>query len=242
MSYCVNCGVELHDSAKKCPLCDTPVINPASANKEDTHPGAYPENIVLPPANGRRYAAFIASIILLIPNVICFSINMIDTVTNGTWFVYITSSCILLWTVCILPLLPKKPNPYVCLLIDYLVFQMFSMFICAIAINDKNFGVAVYAKFLLPASSVLAAVLMFLIAFLRKKRQLLEKAIAIVFCVAIVGGLTFLLVINTFSPGNKIVLPVEICIITSALALNIFFIAVMKNKRLKAWVTRRFFI
>ena len=31
MSYCVNCGVELDDSAKKCALCDTPVINPAKA-------------------------------------------------------------------------------------------------------------------------------------------------------------------------------------------------------------------
>ena len=28
MSYCVNCGVELCDSAKECPLCNTPVINP----------------------------------------------------------------------------------------------------------------------------------------------------------------------------------------------------------------------
>ena len=28
MSYCVNCGVELDNSTLKCPLCDTPVINP----------------------------------------------------------------------------------------------------------------------------------------------------------------------------------------------------------------------
>lgn len=28
MSYCVNCGVELDASAKICPLCNTPVINP----------------------------------------------------------------------------------------------------------------------------------------------------------------------------------------------------------------------
>ena len=28
MSYCVNCGVELHDSAAECPLCNTIVYNP----------------------------------------------------------------------------------------------------------------------------------------------------------------------------------------------------------------------
>ena len=32
MSYCVNCGVKLAKSEKKCPLCNTPVINP---NKKD---------------------------------------------------------------------------------------------------------------------------------------------------------------------------------------------------------------
>ena len=28
MSYCVNCGVELEKSEKKCPLCGVEVINP----------------------------------------------------------------------------------------------------------------------------------------------------------------------------------------------------------------------
>ena len=28
MSYCVNCGVELDNTVKQCPLCDTVVINP----------------------------------------------------------------------------------------------------------------------------------------------------------------------------------------------------------------------
>ena len=36
MSYCVNCGVELDATAKKCALCDTPVYNPAQ--KQETLP------------------------------------------------------------------------------------------------------------------------------------------------------------------------------------------------------------
>ena len=31
MSYCVNCGVQLDKTAKRCPLCNTPVINPSEA-------------------------------------------------------------------------------------------------------------------------------------------------------------------------------------------------------------------
>ena len=33
MSYCVNCGVELDASAKECPLCNTPVLNPRELEK-----------------------------------------------------------------------------------------------------------------------------------------------------------------------------------------------------------------
>ena len=33
MSYCVNCGVKLEESLNKCPLCNTPVINPKGLKK-----------------------------------------------------------------------------------------------------------------------------------------------------------------------------------------------------------------
>ena len=35
MSYCVNCGVELDNSAKKCALCATPVVNPNALVKPE---------------------------------------------------------------------------------------------------------------------------------------------------------------------------------------------------------------
>ena len=41
MSYCVNCGVELDASAKKCPLCDTPVYNP-KAPEPEKQPSPFP--------------------------------------------------------------------------------------------------------------------------------------------------------------------------------------------------------
>ena len=35
MSYCVNCGVELDNSVKQCPLCNTMVINPRVTEVRD---------------------------------------------------------------------------------------------------------------------------------------------------------------------------------------------------------------
>ena len=36
MSYCVNCGVKLEESLTKCPLCNTPVINPNILKKMES--------------------------------------------------------------------------------------------------------------------------------------------------------------------------------------------------------------
>ena len=47
MSYCVNCGVELDKSLRKCPLCNTPVLNPreimSSHDKPFGAPSPFPE-------------------------------------------------------------------------------------------------------------------------------------------------------------------------------------------------------
>ena len=40
MSYCVNCGVELEASLKRCPLCGTEIINPNERSVPD--PAARP--------------------------------------------------------------------------------------------------------------------------------------------------------------------------------------------------------
>ncbi len=47
MSYCVNCGVELDKSAKKCALCQAPVINPMDYDSSSAS-APYPDKVVLP--------------------------------------------------------------------------------------------------------------------------------------------------------------------------------------------------
>ena len=43
MSYCVNCGVELHPTSTSCPLCQTKVYNPNQPVATDI-PKPYPSN------------------------------------------------------------------------------------------------------------------------------------------------------------------------------------------------------
>ena len=63
MSYCVNCGVELHAGVKHCPLCGTPVYNPNELRRDESAPFFAPEKEVVPPAS-RREAALLLSAML----------------------------------------------------------------------------------------------------------------------------------------------------------------------------------
>ena len=63
MSYCVNCGVELADSEKRCPLCDTEVINPRKPWRE---PEDFPYPRHLEPVRERANRVFFASVASLI--------------------------------------------------------------------------------------------------------------------------------------------------------------------------------
>lgn len=47
MSYCVNCGVELDATAKKCALCDTPAYNPLQKEEKDA-PTPFSQTPVIP--------------------------------------------------------------------------------------------------------------------------------------------------------------------------------------------------
>ncbi len=96
MSYCVNCGVELEQSERQCPLCGVEVINPKQPHR-DIAPRPYPER--LDPINARlnkRFAATIISIAIAFPAVLTLVINYIYKGSAG-WGAYVASSLVLLW-------------------------------------------------------------------------------------------------------------------------------------------------
>ena len=70
MSYCVECGVELARDLKKCPLCDTPVLNPrqpAPEAAENPYPDAIEEAISHMDRGYARQLAVIAALARVSP-------------------------------------------------------------------------------------------------------------------------------------------------------------------------------
>lgn len=110
--YCVKCGVELADSEKRCPLCQTKVICPEGETREacespyPKHPGAVTEGV------SRGAVLTLLSFLLAIPFFICL---LCDLNLNGgiTWAGYVMGALALLYVVFLLPNWFRSPNPVI---------------------------------------------------------------------------------------------------------------------------------
>lgn len=105
MPYCVKCGVELAEHAKRCPLCKWVVVYPEGDGFEEE--GLYPRSShqELPTEEPFRPTVFglaIYTLMLAIPLIVTW---MIDLKGNGriTWSMYVISSLLLTWFLTTIP-------------------------------------------------------------------------------------------------------------------------------------------
>lgn len=232
MSYCVNCGVDL-GSVAKCPLCDTPVINPNIKETESASP-AFPERINLPKSTKNKYGAIITSIILLIPNIVCVLTNLL-LAPETPWSIYVISSSAMAWFLFIFPFFMRKKRQYLTLLVDTLATAAY-IFIFYYYNSEQTGWFWTLALPLVVGTFGFIAVLT---AYFSKKRTLNSSLIAVF------GVLTALNVfictvinLNTFS---VVATYITMILGISCLIFLLFFIAAEKNEKLRAWLSRKFF-
>ncbi len=233
MSYCVNCGVELDNSALSCPLCDTPVINPNILKNEKSEP-PFPANIEIPVASKNRYAAIIFSILLLIPNVVCVITNLLFT-PEILWCIYVVSSSLMFWFLFIFPFIMKKKMPYLILAIDAVATAAYIFIFYYL--NSAQTGW--FWKLAIPLDIGVFLCVGILTAFFSKQRKKTQAAIAVltaftVLCVYIC------LIINLYA-YSVVATYITLIIGVSSLILLLFFVAVERNEKLYSWLTRKFF-
>lgn len=116
MSYCVNCGVELEQSEKRCPLCNVEVINP-EAPYDPSLPRPYSPHIVRVQARlERRYLAWIITILVLLAGIVCVVADLVY-VGGMTWSVYVVAGLMMAWVLVLLPLMTGI-HPVLAVLLD----------------------------------------------------------------------------------------------------------------------------
>lgn len=100
MSYCVNCGVELDASAKNCPLCGTPVLNPNELGKAIVAQPPFPTSKVPVEPVRRKDLGILLSMVVLATAVVCGILNAL-VFRDNMWSLAVLGACVILWVFCV---------------------------------------------------------------------------------------------------------------------------------------------
>lgn len=129
MSYCVNCGVELEQSLKQCPLCNTPVINPREMSREKIEEASqkmspFPEEKGQVEVVKRKDMAILLTTVMLATSVVCGLLNLL-VYSARPWSLAIIGACILLWVILIPVAIYTRQSVYTSVLLDGLGTVMY---------------------------------------------------------------------------------------------------------------------
>ncbi len=185
MAYCVHCGVKLGEGEKRCPLCFTPVIDPAEPQKasvQRAYPVRTPEQEL---KRNKHFLLFLAGLMLAAPALLCLIIDLLLT-GKITWSGYASSALILLFAAVTVPLLVNRFQAYVAVGMGFASLNAYLFLVERLSDSGRWFF-----PIALPAISLCAALLTVIILMYR--RQALNKltviaasfAAAAVECVAI---------------------------------------------------------
>lgn len=162
--YCIKCGVELADTEKKCPLCNTAVYHPDFVNAAEWP--LYPSNKIPKRSSGSKALNGAVIILFLIPLFICFTA---DLQMDGRldWFGYTAGALILAYIVLALPMWFCKPNPVIFVPCDFAATGLYLLYI------NLATGGTWFLSFALPVTAGLCLItctVVTLLYYLRKGR------------------------------------------------------------------------
>lgn len=236
MSYCVNCGVELEKSQKRCPLCNTPVINPNESKEIYTIPPYPYDDTVTVVRKIRRMTVLLISIILLVPFIICPLCNYIIS-GNLSWSIYVMTSVVLGWFYIVPPILLKHNVVVKCAFIDYISTILFLYMINMKVTPDRSWA----EEIALPILTCIMAIILVYAVLVRSFNIHITTYVSLgfVFVAAISIFIEYILMrYNNTSDGFIWSMPVAI----SCIGVSLLILVISKMTKLKASIRKRMHI
>ncbi len=134
MSYCVHCGVELADYETKCPLCETPVVDPNRLFTSGEPPFVDAVEVKEKKFN-RHFIVTVVSAVMLIPFIVTTVVDI--TLSLGmTWSAFVLGAEALFWLWFVLPFQSSDPSPYACCLIDGAATALYVLLVSVLTKGD----------------------------------------------------------------------------------------------------------
>ena len=124
--YCINCGVKLSDTEKRCPLCQTVVFHP-ELPRQEAEP-LYPEGLNPEPQISSLVVQFLITGFYLLAMAICLVCDL--QLGNGiVWAGYVIGGLMVSYVIIILPLWFAKPNPVIFVPCDFAAAGLYLLYI-----------------------------------------------------------------------------------------------------------------
>lgn len=155
--YCCNCGVELADTERKCPLCGVRAYHPDIDRPEAE--GLYPDHTPRPRLKPGT-AQTVLIVLFLLPVLVTVQVDLLVN-SRMTWSAYVTGALLMTYVWLILPTWFRKPNPVIFVPCDFAALGLFLMYICFAADGQWFFS------FALPTLGVFALVITTVITLMR---------------------------------------------------------------------------
>lgn len=134
MSYCVNCGVELDQALKTCPLCQTKVYHPG--RMENIVAETFPEKRGEVEKESHKEIIILISVTLLAVMLTCGLLNRL-VYDISLWSVPVISMCIIVWAFFMGIVLMKKITVYGMLVVDAVAVMLGLYLLTFLNANDQ---------------------------------------------------------------------------------------------------------
>jgi len=232
MSYCVNCGVELDASARECPLCNTPVLNPRELEKIACARRPFPAEKGQVETVKRKDLGILISMVVLATAVTCAILNAF-VFRGALWSLAVIGVCMILWVMMIPAVIYTKQPVYVSLLYDGVAVALY-LFMLSYLVGSRVWlwGLGIPITILV---TVLAEIFTFCV--LKLPRSFLTVALYVFTAVGLLCmGLEIL--IDRYVSGH-IALSWSAVVLTVCGILDIAVITLLSRRRLRNAVRRR---
>ena len=231
MSYCVNCGVELDASAKNCPLCNTPVINPKEIKKDNVIP-PFPKEKVQVEEIQRADFGWLVSMVCLATAVTCGVLNWLAFRQN-LWSLAVIGACVTLWVMLVPAVIYPKLPIYLFILLDGAALTLYLYLIARmVGSYEWLWGLGIP----LVACSTFVAEL-FALAIRQFPRGILARGLYLITAIAILC-VGYEIIIDLFRDVS-VGLSWSAIVLTICVIIDIAIITTLSRRRLRNEVRRR---
>ena len=231
MSYCVNCGVKLDDALSKCPLCNTPVINPSELKKATPVSPFAMEKGETEKVKSKDVIV-LTTVFLATTAVCCMLLNLL-VFHKTLWSIPIIGLCAFVWIVVIPSIAFDKMPIYISLLIDGLAMAGY-LYMLSFMTSNK----AWLTRLALPITA-LATVLILTFTLLMKNISSSILSLALYFYVLIPILCIGIELLIWHYYDKPLHITWSAIVLVPCLIVDIVLVTILSRKRLREAVRRR---